>query len=196
MPISEYFPLAGGLAALLGVAVTLYFTGRRDRAKQDRERIDATRTELRKEAAELLTALYEFGVSVGNLGTQIDRGEAAADAMEAHEAITLRVRTFSMRVRLLTDDDRLIKPIEEVILAHEAVNDGMAEQETREVARQRFEKATNGMLDALYTVAVPTDVIKARRKAVSWRDRRRWASEERVRRRELRAIFEKKERDR
>lgn len=100
-----------------------------------------------------------------------------------------------MRVRLLTDDQRLIEPLEEVILAFEAMNKSITDQVNRGKARERHNRAVNDFINGLYTVAVPTDLIKARRRAVTWLDRRRWARDERARRRQLRAIFDPKNPD-
>lgn len=191
MLISDYFPLAGGLGALLGVGLTLFISGRRERAKQDRERVDATRTEMRKTAAELLGAMYEFAASADTLGGKIDDREPIDEASVRHEAIIVRARSLFMGVRLLTDDSRLIEPLNEVILAFQAVNDQIVDQEARKQARERFTEAMTGLINGLYTVAVPTDLIKARRKAVTWLDRMRWDQEERNRRRQLRAIFDR-----
>lgn len=187
--MSDYFPLAAGVCTLVGVALTLYVSGRRDKDEQDRERIDATRAELRKEASELLAVMYEFAASADNLGSGIDSRDVADGAIEKHEKITLRLRALAMRVRLLTDDSRLVEPIEEVILAYQGVNDNLTDPARRGHDYERFTAAMHGLINGLYTVAVPTDIIKGRQRAVSWWVRRRWAKEARARRKALRGIF-------
>ena len=188
--MTALFPVAGGLLTLLGISVTLLVTGRRERAKHDRERIDTTRSELRAHGAELVAVFYEFAASADNLTSQIADHELTDGALADHGRVTLRLRSQVVKTRLLTDHPRLIEPLEALIRTHEAVNDEIVDTTNAEPRYAALMDAGARVINGLYTVALPTDIVKGRLKIAGRKRRRQWKREARERKKKSAEIFD------